>query len=406
MKGLVYLPCELKSRDLEPRFLLAGEILKRGLSVIIGQQWALWGNAESAPRGAYVFSTANNIQAHNMTNARKNGHCVIGGDHEGLPFSGDGCLINVVPEAVASSDVFLTASDGQQSALSTRFPNGNFALVGSPRIDILRQTKPPRPIAEPYLLFNTNFALINSVWGSTTKAVQAVRNGGNVTKEEMKLRVALETDARTQVVALIRWCVKNLPWLTVIRPHPAEDPLYWAPYAGDRCRVVSGEAPIPWIANAELVLHSNSTTGLEAALLNRPCINVCPAKYKSFTDQFVMGEANVTVDSGQDAAQLIADNWRSLQKLGPQKVPYFPPNAAANSADAIVSALEKSPAWGEVNLEKIDWTAFPRGDGEKRKFTVSRDEAFEAAKAMFPLVGLSKPASLSQVEDSVFFLNP
>jgi surface carbohydrate biosynthesis protein len=406
MTGIVYLPCELKSRDLEPRFLLAGEILKRGLSVIIGQQWALWANAHSAPRGAFVFSTANNIQAANMANAKAAGHCVIGGDHEALPFRGDGSLINVVPKAVASSEVFLTASDSQHAALERRYPEGKFAFVGSPRIDLMRQSKPPRPIAEPYLLFNTNFALINSVWGDTNTAVRAVRAGGNVSKEEMQLRVSLEMDTRVQMLALIKWCLKSLPWLTVIRPHPAEDPLYWAPYASDRCRIVSGEAPIPWIANAELVIHANSTTGLEAALLNRPCINISPATYKAFTEQFVMGEANVTVESGQDAAQLIADNWQSLDRLGPQKVPHFPPNAAASSADAIVSALARSPAHGQTISGRVDWSTFPRGEGEKRKFTVSKEEAFEAAKAMFPVVQLAKPASLTEVEDSVFFLKP
>ena len=61
-----YLTCELKSRDLDSRLLIADHLLDKGVSVVIGQQWSIVENIETAPVGVFVFKTANKIQTVNI----------------------------------------------------------------------------------------------------------------------------------------------------------------------------------------------------------------------------------------------------------------------------------------------------------------------------------------------------
>src|SRR3954471_17235748 len=86
---IAYLNCELKSRDLDSRLLIAGHLVDAGFTVIIGQQWAIYGNvlAKNAPPGCVLLTTANTNQVALMAGCRSEGHAVLASDQEGLAFA-------------------------------------------------------------------------------------------------------------------------------------------------------------------------------------------------------------------------------------------------------------------------------------------------------------------------------
>jgi surface carbohydrate biosynthesis protein len=379
--------------------LVATHLLKAGVTVIIGQQWTMYGSASRAPKGCFLFGTANRIQAELMHEVRGYGHVVIGSDQEALPFAGAEFLDNVDPAAAQVASVFLVATEAHNQALAAVYPDLAIEVVGNPRIDLLRTANPARPISEPYVLFNTSFALTNSVWDSPQVAIEALAAGGVVDPVDLKERLAFEVDSKEHMMALLRWCVANLPWKIVVRPHPAENARNWAALAGDRVCIVSGQDPIPWIVHAKFMVHANSTTGLEAAILSRPCLNVSPKGHDKFVKRFVMHQINTTVSTAQEAAEAISD-WIKTGKglTSKDALRCYPENSASRIATTLLRFVKPSPV-----PKTLSWGAVERSANKKAKFTASADDFLESFGRANVHVGVQNIAS-TMLGDSVMMM--
>ena len=65
---------------------------------------------------------------------------------------------------------------------------------------------------------------------------------------------------------------------------------------------------LPWIRSADLVIHSNCTTGIESVLAGRPVLNFLPASdTRANFDVEVAREAGYTATSIEDALQKSSD---------------------------------------------------------------------------------------------------
>jgi surface carbohydrate biosynthesis protein len=388
MHPIVYLPCELKARDLESNMLLANELARRGLSIVIGQFWGIYANLPTGQRGVLLANTVNSIQVKMTAAARAQGYIVVGSDQEALPFSGGGWLINIAPEAVSDCSIFLVASDDQAIAFTHRFPGTPISVVGNPRIDLIREMTPVRPIEEHYILFNTGLGLVNSVWGDINVAKRYLLDGGGVTKEEIDRRIEMELFARDSLIALLQWTTTSLTQVAVVRPHPSENAAFWQSYASPLCRIIAGQPSLPWIAHADIVVHSNSTTGLEAALRGKPCLNVFAREAKGWAAQFAMAEANAIAHSVEEAIALLRAPWATL---GPRKVPNFPIHSTKLISDVISRLLAEAKPFASP----APWQKIARKDIQRRKFSVTLEE-FRALTHY----------SVMELDDSLVLISP
>ncbi|MEQ9568273.1 MAG: hypothetical protein RLN85_21100, partial [Pseudomonadales bacterium] len=123
----------------------------------------------------------------------------------------------------------------------------------------------------PYILINTGSGVINSIRGNPQEAVQMLRRAVDVSEEEAWMRVKAGQAAFDLMVPLIRWLAPS--HRVVVRPHPAERADTWR-QAVPEAEIVEGSAPLPWIKGARVVIHNNSTTGLEAAAMGVPALNL------------------------------------------------------------------------------------------------------------------------------------
>ena len=107
MNRVAYLNCEVKSRDLTTRLLIASHLLKFNIPVVVGQVWALIANAQARKNiaGAYLFATTNKFQAKGMQWVKDSGHFVIASDEEILPAFDP--IPFVTPEALEACDKLL-----------------------------------------------------------------------------------------------------------------------------------------------------------------------------------------------------------------------------------------------------------------------------------------------------------
>ena len=399
MPRYAYLTCELKSRDLDSRLLIARHLLQKGISVVVGQQWSMVENIETSPSGVFLFKTANKIQTVNIERAKRR-HRVVAMDEEALAICDPMHLRMIVdPNAISLADLFLYHSAEHRSALA-----GDGPIVGSPRLDLLQSERAlfdaetaKCKSAGPYSLLNTNFALVNSVWGAPQNVVKIATQAwhlGHISESEAREFFQSWIDTESANMKLL---VEVLQWLSshrqgrriVVRPHPAENAAAWSNVPG--VEVVAGTNPIPWILGADLTLHCNSTTGLEASYLGCHALNVNPLPTSVFSNVYVTNASPFQAHTLEEAQAAITA-FLAGEKQSPP-VPAQVPRAADLIATHIASlAREES--------ELRHWKKHPLGAAAAAKFTLFPDEF----KARLSALGITvKPRLL---DASLFLLSP
>lgn len=328
MNPIVYLPIEIQVRELPSRLMIAAHLLNAGYAVVVGSHWSLVTETNLAllPPGAFLFKTVNRVQGSAMAGASANGHLPMATDEEVLIFTDYNGYIGAFSEVAAGAcHLFFAQSDAHRAAVEKRFPHlaGKVRVTGNPRIDLLLPRNrtvfegidPRVDDAQPYILFNTNYASINSIWndGQGIAAMAAATGAFDGDDREARIAefIAITEWERTNflaMTALMGWAVQNIKGLNfVVRPHPVERARHWEKMlAGTpNTRLIPRSDPHPWIVSAKLVIHTGCTTGLEAALLGTPSLNLLPADHP--TSRTILPEVNPTFRRWEDAAQAIAD---------------------------------------------------------------------------------------------------
>ncbi|MBX7199720.1 MAG: hypothetical protein K1X51_10115 [Rhodospirillaceae bacterium] len=411
LNPIVYLTCEMKSRDLDSRMLIAAHLVKMGYHVMVGQYWALTTNNRigDPPRGCYVVKTVNTIQVGSMANAKARGHVVVAADEEAMPAAEYLAAETADEKTFDFCDAFLAISDLHARALHLRFPNAGdrISVVGTARTDLFRHANPPRPHERPYILVNTSTGVINSIWGDEQAAVETyIRAIGYSfdNPEHMAVvnaRVAYEHAALGETKKLIAWLRDNTGLDIILRPHPSEKVEMWRDLyrAAARPLIVEGTDPLPWIKHAALLFHNDSTTGIEAAMLGTPVINVSPVA--EWAKRLIVREVNCTVATADEAVALVPDFLRNHARAGSLDVfDIFPRDAAERTARAIAAFL---PPPGP--LAPFNWVPLERTDVQRNKFTVTPQECMDCIRRVFPLAG-AQVKSVIAMDDSLFLLTP
>jgi surface carbohydrate biosynthesis protein len=326
LSPVFYLSVELKSRDLDSRLLIAAHCLAKGFCVVVGNQWGIWNNIETAPRGQHLFKSMNAIQAQYLRQCRDAGHLVTSTDEEALARNAAFLPDYVDADGLDACHQFYAQSELHRRALIAKFPSKDpnaIRVTGNSRLDFVsfRGRQKLAGVAAklrdefgPFILINTNFTQTNSLLGETEDVVEAAAQGRSLNLDDsaeaksFREYVAAEKDVKSQVVSLIRWLGVNVPtFRVVLRPHPAERLEFWKSELAEvqNVRISTEGSPAPWLMAASLVVHTNCTTGLEAALLDRPVINLFPARDKPWAGRFVMPALNATFDAWSEVANAI-----------------------------------------------------------------------------------------------------
>jgi surface carbohydrate biosynthesis protein len=407
---IVYLTCEIKGRDLESRLLIAAHLVKLGYYAVVGQYWGLGRSAGAALRGVYHFKTANNIQAVGMATVKGHGHKVVASDEEVLG-SSEALAASTTDQAVFEHcDRYFAFNESHKRAILKAFPNADSRVIvtGSARGDLLRMAAYARPHARPYVLINTSFGLINSMWGDLEKAVgiYATGMGWDLARPEdaavMKARVEYEIASLRETNALLAWLASQRKYDVIVRPHPTERAELWEGVARghDHVHVRTASDPFAWTKHAALMIHSDSTLGTEVTLFDTPTLNLSPLE--EWARRLITRDINFTVTSAVQAQEpislLLADG------SGPLAAPFvtdvFPPNSAETTARELAKLLPKPGP-----LSGMPWAKTERHEKERAKFTVSPEEFRTAVARVLPIAG-SPRADVMDLDDSVVLLLP
>ena len=294
MRKVLILPIDIKSREMDARLLHAVMALDAGWQVITGSKTLINRNLWRLPRGVYLFSTLAPGRQRIARCLRRMGFASQGWDEEGLIYGDREIYLRerVCPSTMALIDQIFAwgQAHAEDLAVPARQAGKSVEVAGNPRLDLLHprlQTLHEEEAARlrkahgDFVLVTTNLSWANPhVIPKEQKDLHAPvsrnddREGARSYLEYQKRMLKA---FRSALPALAR----ALPDTTIVlRPHPVENLESWkellSPFPN--VRVIRQGGVIPWILASRILLHSNSTTGLEACLLGS-----CPVAYVPFT---------------------------------------------------------------------------------------------------------------------------
>ena len=129
---ILYLPVEVKERELASKALIAREAVKQGFNVIIAAAWAMNDWAARLPPDIVLFKSANAIDAQNMAMWVTHDHLTAVLDEEifGIDVMRDYLLATLHPHVAAHADVVCA----QRESYTDAFPYpANVQITGNPR---------------------------------------------------------------------------------------------------------------------------------------------------------------------------------------------------------------------------------------------------------------------------------
>ncbi len=324
-RPFLYLPIEVASRELHAKLLLTHFAVDMGFEVVIGWKRMMNKNLRYMPPGIVMFKTLTVDDAVAMRAARAVGHRIAVIDEEvpGLVATTQK-LRWVTRDSVEASDLIFTTGDEHDDAMRQFYPAhaDRYWVVGNPRWDLLRpelrgshaeEAEAIRRKYAPFILINTNFALLNSARRTPEQYRKWFVNTGRVdlSKPEdvvfLDETFAMERANTAAVHELLRALPARFPdHRIIVRPHPIERAETWSALLHDapRVQMVREGAAVPWIMASDVLVHTNCTTGVEAFALDRPAISLRPAAL-SIYDIYLANRINyVTATVGETLARL------------------------------------------------------------------------------------------------------
>lgn len=371
----LYLPIDVKVRELHGKMFLAARAARRGWNVVIGQKKQVAACLPRMPRGFFMGFGGQENFARSYAQYREQGHRVLILDEEGLVTHNDDIYARtkLCDPALDQCDLFAVWGEKHKEMVLRRKPflADRLVVSGSPRFDVLRPAFPALHAKESEKIrarFGT-FILLNSNFGSSNHFM-----GGPAYLESLKtkkvVQSATEEDYYRRYFAyrakVMESILRTLPDLSaafpdahiVVRPHPSERADAWteASRTLNNIHVVHEGSVLPWIAAARVVIHNFCTTAVESYALGVPAI-----AYRAVIDESLESPLPTLVSHvARTPSALIA----LVQDL--MKNPH-PPDIEAKTVRNYAHNLGQGPLASDLLLDAmenaISVRAFPRQSG-------------------------------------------
>ncbi|MCP3028408.1 surface carbohydrate biosynthesis protein [Halobacillus sp. A5] len=303
----LYLPIEIKARELDAKLLFSYYAVQEGYRVLLGEQRMVEeAAAVMAPGIFFSKGYSQRYRRRVIMNAAKANHKIVELDEEGFIFHDPEMYIS---ERMNESLQPMIAQeycwgDYQREVIVNAYPDfkKRCYLTGNPRFDLLKEKYRPlyskkttalRKQYGEFILINTRFALYNHFRGRR--------------KVEEHSATAYIKKLYDAFLAMVKELSVRCPHVNIIiRPHPSEDVTsYQKAFSSSKNVMVRNDGgSAEWIEASRLVIHNGCTTGIEAALLGTPVVTYVPfidARY----DVEMPNNAGVKAYSVEEAAYYV-----------------------------------------------------------------------------------------------------
>ncbi|MGB4107342.1 MAG: surface carbohydrate biosynthesis protein [Alphaproteobacteria bacterium] len=297
MARWLYIPVEVKVRELQAKTLLAAMAARAGYKVVLGRKAELMALLPYVPRGTFLGMWAQENFLKFYKNLKSRGFAISVMDEEGLVTFSDDIYrsIKLSDDTLSYVDLFLSWGAHQSQVIRGCNPNPPpvLAETGNIRFDILRPEfrhllqKGADELREKhgrFILIVSSFGLCNHFSGAESYFETLKKNKVIRTEADEKcLRSYMELQKKvfeSLLVAVPKVAAAFPEHTIIVRPHPSEDHTKWTNAAGDATNVkLIREGDIhQWLLAAEADVHHFCTSALESFVADIPSIAYRPFK--------------------------------------------------------------------------------------------------------------------------------
>ncbi|MCI5207889.1 MAG: hypothetical protein D3910_03670 [Candidatus Electrothrix sp. ATG2] len=311
----LFIPVEVKVRELQAKTLLACLAAERGFKVVLGEAHAVRNSLHQLPAGIVLEKGVSPSKVDSFARFRELGNLVVAWCEEGLVFFDDDDYIRrkVSKQDLEQVDCFFAWGQYHADVITKKFPEMKSRVLcsGNARLDLLRpefrdvfsaETQKIRSTIGPFILVNTNFSHCNHKKGEGGY-LEVLRNAGKITSEAEEAFAAGWMAHKKRLfdafVPMVRRVSEKFPeYKVIVRPHPGENHETWRIFfeTDSNVEVVHQGGAVPWILASSVVLHNGCTTGIEAFLLEHPAVAYRPV-ISDVYDQFLPNSVNFQADN-------------------------------------------------------------------------------------------------------------
>ena len=294
-------PIEVTSRELDARLLLAAYCAGPERTVFLGQDRGIYRLARRWRGGIYVGKQIivggqkPNLSKYRVLKER--GFRVLFLAEEEPVFSEEAkvdrkqFLQMFHPDWLDGDDVIFAWGDFSAEVFreAARKDAAAIHVTGHPRFDLCKpelagmyesETRSIRQRFGKFILLNTKFALASNLPAFTSVKKAFADKKEHEDASEYWLRFyCYHARMQTAYIVLANRLRKEFPeHHIVLRPHPGEDPAWYRGVLGGigNISVLTEGSVLPWLAAAEVLVHTGCTTGLEACYLTPKIIQYAP----------------------------------------------------------------------------------------------------------------------------------
>jgi surface carbohydrate biosynthesis protein len=327
----IYIPIEIKVRELEGKFLLALIAAERGHTVLLGDKSDTRKLAVKGilPQGIYHNKslTPGDGKDSSLYKIHQNGYIITSQDEESglLDESYEKfAKLRFSDETISLASKVFAWGEHDEHSLKEMYPQHKERVLstGSPRVDFWRQdfknyydqldTHNTNQLA-PYILVVSNFGSLldaNRFWDRAAR----LRTAGYFDRDPnweayFYKNSAYQLQLIYEFIVMIRELSETYPALNiVVRPHPVESVEGWKKVLGDNLNnvIINRKGTISnWIRNSSLIIHNGCTSALEAAVCGTPRIAYRPLPSEYERD--IPNRISFQADSLSELKNMISD---------------------------------------------------------------------------------------------------
>ena len=322
----LYLPIEIKYRELLGKTLLAAKAVDRGWRVYMGGVDLHDHMATGFPPGLLIENNIPDTKATRLGQLKTKGYRIADLCEESIiyPDAQDYVARKIGLRSLPATDVILaTGARSQRDICALRKDAARKLVVtGNPRFDTLMPSvrvvyeDEARKIRDRYgrfLFVTTNFSSANPFKTGLDVVAVLQRDGKLATPEQADLKrrqVAYKARHMKGMQTLLIEVARTGAFDSIVlRPHPSENYETWQAWASDPGVEIQyqGSANV-WMLAADMVLHPGCTTGIEALLLDRWVASYVPEPEGEFVNQ--ADRVSVNVGSADELLTLVKKQQR------------------------------------------------------------------------------------------------
>jgi len=368
---ILYLPIEIKARELLGKLLLAAKAVERGWIVVMGAKKEINQQIESLPPGVFVEISIPDHKQHKLSNLKKQGFLLTNLCEESIVYHDpyDYVSRKIGDKSLAVTDWLFTPGSLNENDLLIHSPEtkGKAFVCGNPRFDTLLQKFRVVYEAEAGLLRKKfgKFLLVNTNFGGTSNPF---KRGQDVTEKFIKSGYITDTslietrrrftDYKIEQMTKLQLEIEKIVDAgifdrVVIRPHPTENQEVWREWIpNNKVEVWYEGSANTWMLAAHSVLHTGCTTGIEGLLLDIPIFSFCTEPESEFLN--IADDISMQVNSAKELLsyieQLDIEYKTSFERLFATKrqliKPYIQNISGLYSSDLIMDKLDSvTPAF-------------------------------------------------------------